>query len=46
MLKVGFSDQFLYEELEHPLNERDLPREQLLQDEAIGAFKAWQEQQN
>lgn len=43
--KVGFSDQFIYEELERPLAERDLPMEQLLRDEAIEVFKAWDDQQ-
>lgn len=44
--EVGFSDQFIYEELERPVDGRDLPMEQLLPDEAIGAFKAWSEQQD
>lgn len=43
---VGFSDQFIYEELERPLVERILPMEQLLRNEAIGAFKTWSEQQD
>lgn len=43
---VGFSDQFIYEELERPLAERTLPMEQLLRDEAIAVFKTWSEQQN
>jgi len=43
--KVGFSDQFIYEELARPINERDLPMEQVLPDEAFGAFEAWSEQQ-
>ena len=35
---IGFDDQFIYEELDLPLDKRQLSAEQLLQDEAIVAF--------
>jgi len=38
---IGFDDQFIYEEIELDLNKRKLPTEQLLQEEAIEAFKEW-----
>lgn len=38
---IGFDDQFIYEELDLPMSERKLPVVQLLRDEALGAFKAW-----
>lgn len=39
---IGFDDQFIYEEIELDLHKRKLPTEQLLQEEAIEAFKEWQ----
>lgn len=38
---IGFDDQFIYEELDLPMNQRKLPIVQLLRTEALGAFKAW-----
>ena len=43
---IGFDDQFIYEELDLPLDKRQLAAEQLLQDEAIVAFKEWEEKTN
>jgi tRNA(Arg) A34 adenosine deaminase TadA len=43
---IGFDDQFIYEELDLPLDKRQLSAEQLLQDEAIVAFKEWEEKAN
>jgi tRNA(Arg) A34 adenosine deaminase TadA len=43
---IGFDDQFIYEELDLPLDKRQLSAEQLLQDEAIIAFKEWEEKTN
>ena len=40
---IDFDDQFIYEELDKPMNERQLPIEQLLRDEALKAFKLWDE---
>lgn len=39
---IGFDDQFIYEEIELGVDKRKLPTEQLLQEEAIEAFKEWQ----
>ena len=38
---VGFDDQFIYQELEKPLDERQIPMRQLLRDEAQEGFRAW-----
>lgn len=38
---VGFDDSFIYEELELKPQDRKLPSETLLHDEAIKAFEAW-----
>ena len=39
---VGFDDEFIYKELDMPLNERKIPVSQLLKDEAFEAMKAWE----
>ena len=39
---VGFDDKFLYEEVNRPLDERRIPFERMLSEEAIGSFQAWQ----
>lgn len=39
---IDFDDQFIYEELERPLEQRKLPMLRLLADEAIEAFRDWQ----
>lgn len=38
---IDFDDQFIYEEIELPSNQRQLPTEQLLREEAIEAFLLW-----
>ncbi|NEU07691.1 nucleoside deaminase [Flavihumibacter sp. R14] len=38
---IGFSDQFIYDELDLTMDRRQLPVEQLLRDEAQQAFKKW-----
>lgn len=40
---IGFDDQFIYEEIELNVGERQLPTEQLLNEEALVAFKEWQQ---
>jgi len=40
---IGFSDNFIYKEINRPMNERTLPSQQLLNNEAIKAFKLWQD---
>lgn len=39
---IGFDDQFIYEELDQSMNQRQLPIIQLMRNEALGAFKAWE----
>lgn len=38
---IGFDDQFIYEELDKPVENRRLPVTQLLRDEAQQAFQLW-----
>ena len=39
---IGFDDQFIYEELEKPLEERQLPMREFLREEALAGFQAWE----
>jgi guanine deaminase len=39
---IQFDDQFIYEELDKPMAQRELPIQQLLRDEAQQAFKLWE----
>lgn len=38
---IGFSDKFIYEELDKPIHTRTLPIKQLMRDQALIAFKLW-----
>ncbi|RZK51523.1 MAG: nucleoside deaminase [Pedobacter sp.] len=42
---ANFDDQFIYEEFAKPIEKRKITFEQLLRDEAQGAFKLWQKQE-
>ena len=39
--KAGFDDAFIYEELDHPPEERGLPMQQVLREEAQVPLQAW-----
>jgi len=39
--KIDFDDQFIYDELEQPLGERQIPFIQILRDEALSSFNNW-----
>lgn len=41
--EIGFDDQFIYEELDLPIGDRQLPMVQMMRDEALVAFRAWAE---
>lgn len=38
---IGFDDDFLYQEIPLPLDQRSIPTEQVLGDEALVVFQAW-----
>lgn len=40
---IGFDDKFIYEEIELEVQNRHLPTEQLLNEEALVAFKEWEQ---
>ncbi len=39
--EIGFDDEFIYEEIEKPLDQRQIPAQQLLRAEALQAFQEW-----
>lgn len=43
---IGFDDQFIYEELDLHMNKRQMPTIQILNEEALVAFKEWEEKTN
>jgi tRNA(Arg) A34 adenosine deaminase TadA len=43
---IGFDDHFIYKELELPMDQRHLQIKQLLQNEALAAFKLWEASQS
>ena len=40
---IDFADNFIYEELERPLEQRTVPIVPLLRDEALHSFRLWEE---
>ncbi len=43
---IGFDDEFIYQEMDLPITQRRLQSEQLLQQEALEAFKEWANKQD
>jgi len=43
---IGFADSRIYKEISRPPQERDIEFRQLLREEALRAFKAWEESEN
>jgi guanine deaminase len=39
--QIGFDDSFFYQQINKPSNERDIPEQQLLQQEAKAVFSEW-----
>lgn len=44
--KIGFDDEFLYEELSTKLSQRKIPTVQLMREEALAAFHEWEQKQD
>jgi tRNA(Arg) A34 adenosine deaminase TadA len=40
---INFSDKFIYDELALPVSERRIPSVCLMRDEALEAFRAWED---
>lgn len=43
---INFDDQYIYQELELPIDKRKLSMQQFLRDEAIKVFQRWSEKQD
>jgi tRNA(Arg) A34 adenosine deaminase TadA len=43
---IGFDDSIIYEEISRPMNERKIEFKQLLREEALEAFRAWEKSEN
>jgi len=43
---IGFDDSLIYEEISRPIGERKIKFKQLLREEALEAFRAWEEYEN
>lgn len=41
--KIGFDDQFIYDEIEKPLQERSIPMIPFMREEALEGFQKWEE---
>jgi len=41
--KAGFDDSFIYREIAQPLPQRKIPMIQMMREEALAGFRAWQE---
>jgi guanine deaminase len=44
--KIGFDDSFIYQEFARPLPQRSIPIIQMMHEQAIAVFRAWQEKPN
>ncbi len=40
--EIGFDDQFIYDEIEKPLNQRSIPMIPFLREEALEGFRKWE----
>ena len=43
---IGFDDSFIYDEIEKPFEKRAIETKQILREEALQAFKRWEESEN
>lgn len=43
---IGFGDDFIYKEIEKPYEKRTIPIQGMMRDEALAAFKAWEEKED
>jgi guanine deaminase len=44
--QVGFDDSLIYREIAQPLSQRAIPMIQMMRQEALAAFRAWEEKPN
>ena len=41
--KIGFDDSLIYSEIQKPVSERKIPMVELMRDEALKVFRAWEQ---
>jgi guanine deaminase len=41
--EIGFDDSFIYQQFAQPLTQRSIPMVSMMREEALAAFRAWQE---
>jgi guanine deaminase len=44
--KIGFDDAFIYREIAQPHGHREIPMIQMMREEALAAFRQWEEKPN
>ena len=44
--QIGFDDSFIYREFAQPLPRRSIPMVQMMREQALAGFRAWQEKPN
>ena len=44
--KIGFDDSFINQEFSKPFSQRSIPMVQMMQEQALAAFRAWEENPN
>ena len=44
--KIGFDDSFIYREIAQALRKRSIPMVPMMREQALAAFRAWQERPN
>lgn len=44
--KIGFDDSFIYEQLKIPFERRRIPMISMMREEALAAFRAWEEKKD
>jgi guanine deaminase len=44
--KAGFDDSFIYREIQRPYAQRKIPMTQLMREEALAVFRAWEQKQD
>src|SRR5271168_4496827 len=44
--RIGFDDSLIYREITQPLSQRKIPMIQMMRDEALAAFRAWEKKPN
>src|SRR5271154_2651396 len=44
--KIGFDDSLIYREIAQPHSQRKIPMIQMMREEALAAFRAWEERPN